>query len=79
MTVKYAPHPGPVTSKTDGDRHFIDGRASRVDAFLEEVIAVSKKHGLSISHEDRHGAFEIEKFSESNASWLRAALDATAA
>ena len=24
MTAKYALHPGPVTSKNDGDRHFID-------------------------------------------------------
>ncbi|QOR55751.1 MAG: hypothetical protein YHS30scaffold667_47 [Phage 65_10] len=26
MTVKYLLHPGTVTSKTDGDRHFIDYR-----------------------------------------------------
>jgi hypothetical protein len=26
MTAKYALHPGPVTSKSDGDRHFIDAR-----------------------------------------------------
>lgn len=49
----------------------------KIDAFIEEVIAVSKKHGFSISHEDGHGAFEIEKFSESNTSWLRHAHDAT--
>lgn len=24
MQVKYALHPGPITSKADGDRHFID-------------------------------------------------------
>ena len=24
MTVKYALHPGPVTSRTDGDKHFVD-------------------------------------------------------
>lgn len=51
--------------------------SKKIDAFIEEVIAVSKKHGLSISHEDGHGAFEIEKFSEANASWLRHAHDAT--
>lgn len=49
----------------------------KIDAFIEEVIEVSKKHGFSISHEDGHGAFVIEKFSESNASWLRHAADAT--
>jgi hypothetical protein len=31
---KYALHPGPVTSKTDGDRHFIDARTL---AFLYRV------------------------------------------
>lgn len=49
----------------------------KIDAFIDEVIAVSKKHGLSIGHEDVHGAFEIEEFSESNALWLRHAVDAT--
>lgn len=42
-----------------------------VDDFIEEVISVCKKHRMSISHEDEHGAFEIEPFSESDADWLR--------
>lgn len=49
----------------------------KIDTFIEEVIAVSKKHGFSISHEDVHGSFEIEEYSESNISWLREASDAT--
>ena len=34
MTAKYALHPGPVTSKRDGDRHFIDAHQL---AFLYRV------------------------------------------
>jgi sugar phosphate isomerase/epimerase len=32
-----------------------------VDAFLEEVIEVCKKHGMCIGHEDGHGAFLVER------------------
>ena len=49
----------------------------KTKAFIEEVIKIYKKYGLSISHEDSHGAFFIEKYNESelnnNAEWLRAA------
>lgn len=45
----------------------------KVDEFIEEVIEVCKKHKLSISHEDQHGAFEITTYDEHNSSWLRAA------
>lgn len=48
-----------------------------VDAFIEDVLAVCAKHGYSISHEDGHGAFEIEKFSEDFSEWLRNAHDKT--
>lgn len=46
-----------------------------VDAFLADVIAVCKKHGMSISHEDHHGGFVIERFDESTAEWLLQASD----
>lgn len=49
----------------------------RVDEFIEEVLVLCKKRGFSIGHEDGHGAFEIETFSEYNAEWLRSAADAT--
>jgi hypothetical protein len=42
-----------------------------VDAFLEEVIAVCKKHGFSIAHEDGHGSFLIQAEDDSNFGWLR--------
>ena len=40
-------------------------------AFLDDIIEVCKKHGLSISHEDCHGAFCIEEYCEENIEWLR--------
>lgn len=50
---------------------------SEIDAYLTEVIEVSRRHGFSIAHEDGHGAFEIEEFDEGNASWLMEAHDNT--
>lgn len=49
----------------------------KIDKFLEEIIAVCRKWGFSISHEDGHGSFEIEDFLESNAEWLMSATDNT--
>jgi len=54
-----------------------DKENTNIDAFIEEIIEISKKHGLSISHEDTYGAFTVEKYSEDNAEWLRGAHDAT--
>lgn len=51
--------------------------APEVDAFIEELVAVCRRHGYSIAHEDGHGAFVVEPYSESNAEWLREALLAT--
>jgi hypothetical protein len=48
-----------------------------VDAFLAEVIEVCRKHGMSISHEDGWGAFQVRNFSESDADWLKEATDKT--
>jgi len=53
----------------------MDIENARIDKFLEEVIEVSKRHGLSLSHEDRHGAFVVEKYSHDNADWLLGAFD----
>jgi len=49
----------------------------KIDAFLTEVIAVSQKHNLSIGHEDTHGEFIVQKFSQNNADWLMDATDET--
>lgn len=49
-----------------------------IDAFLAEIAAVCKKHSLSISHEDGHGAFEVREYNEYDTEWLMGAHDATA-
>lgn len=48
-----------------------------IDVFLEEVIAVCRKHGFSLSHEDGHGGFKVERPSDRNFDWLREAADST--
>lgn len=44
-----------------------------VDNFIEELIKLYKKHRLSISHEDNHGAFIISSYSKENEDWIREA------
>lgn len=39
--------------------------------FIDEIIKVMKKHNLSISHEDSHGGFIIDKY---NIRWLKNAM-----
>lgn len=46
-------------------------------AFLAEIVEVSRKHGLAVSHEDQHGSFLVETFSEDLIDWLNGANDAT--
>ena len=46
-------------------------RTEAEKAFLDEIEAVCRKHGLSIGHEDCHGAFEIGPFDEDDIKWLR--------
>lgn len=41
--------------------------------FFDEINKVCLKHNLSISHEDGHGSFEIEKYDENNIKWLESA------
>ena len=48
-------------------------KQEKMDAFLDEIEAVCRKHNLSISHEDHHGSFIIEEFSEHCMEWLNAA------
>lgn len=45
-----------------------------VDAFLREIVRVCKEHGFSLSHEDTHGAFVVEKYEEDNIQWLMDAM-----
>lgn len=43
---------------------------SRLKAFYNELIALYKKYNLSISTEDRHGAFIVEEYKEDNSVWI---------
>ena len=43
----------------------------KVKSFYSEIEQVCMKYNFSISHEDGHGAFELEEFSHSNMEWLR--------
>jgi hypothetical protein len=49
----------------------------KIDAFLREIVDISRKHGMSIGHEDGHGAFTVEPFSDHHAEWLLDAHDDT--
>ena len=46
-------------------------------AYLDDLIQIGRKHGLSLSHEDGHGAFVIEKLDAFNEAWLKNAQDGT--
>ena len=46
-------------------------RDFKVEKFLKDVVETCKKHGYSISHEDGHGSFEIEEYSNENIDWLK--------
>lgn len=54
-----------------------NAKNEKIDAFLNDVIEVCKRHGFSIGHEDNHGGFIVEKFSNGNADWLMCASDDT--
>lgn len=58
-------------------KHGFNVSDKRIDAFLSDIFDVCRKHHLSISHEDGHGAFEIDDFIESNLKWLENANDNT--
>lgn len=44
-----------------------------VDAYIEELIAVSEKHGMSLAHEDTQGSFVVQDVDVLNFQWLRLA------
>jgi FAD/FMN-containing dehydrogenase len=46
-------------------------QSKEIEAFFKEIEETCKKHGYSISHEDGHGSFEIEKYSDDNIDWLK--------
>ena len=42
-----------------------------VREFLREVELLCKNHGLSISHEDKEGGFEITNINDNYLAWLK--------
>lgn len=53
-------------------------RKKKLGTFKHELIALYRKHGVSIGHEDNHGAFIIRDFCESDVRWIENATnDAT--
>jgi len=55
------------------DSEYID--IPEINIFIKDIVEVCKKHKLSISHEDGHGAFMIEEYNEYNIHWLEDAHD----
>jgi hypothetical protein len=53
------------TSKSE----FIETPKDMIE-FLKELETLCRRYDLSISHEDGHGAFEFEEYSEGNMKWL---------
>lgn len=41
-----------------------------IKCFYRELIALYKKYGISISHEDSQGGFIIENYNEHNVDWI---------
>jgi hypothetical protein len=41
--------------------------------FYNDLINLYKKYGVSISHEDGHGGFILEKYNEFNVDWIKEA------
>ena len=66
-TARYVENSGGI-----GERKVV----SAIDAFLVDIDAVCRKHGLSISHEDSQGGFKIQEYAESLRDWLNDATDA---
>lgn len=46
---------------------------SNIKEFMDEIEAVCRKHGFSISHEDSGGGFLLAKFNRALVKWLRCA------
>ena len=45
----------------------------RAQAFFAAYEALCREHGISLSHEDGHGAFILHDFDEENIGWVQTA------
>ena len=48
-------------------------RERQIDSFFVELEKLYKKYNISLSHEDHHGAFELENYDEENLKWVKCA------
>jgi hypothetical protein len=62
-------------SRPTTTRHRGDERSGAVKSFLSEVEQLSRKHNLSLAHEDQHGAFEVYTYDDNYARWLADAAE----
>lgn len=52
-------------------------QSKKVREFIDKIIELCKTYNVSLAHEDKHGAFIIEKYFEENIEWLKNAFDQT--
>ncbi len=45
-----------------------------IDAFLSDLVAVYRRHGFALEHEDGQGAFVVRKISDEAVAWLMDAM-----
>ena len=43
--------------------------------FIEDILEVCRKHNLTLSHEDAHGAFVVEELDGMHIKWIRYAIE----
>lgn len=58
----------------DGINYTWIERPKEIINFFNEIEEVCKKYNISISHEDGHGNFELERYSEGLMDWLKSAV-----
>ena len=51
-------------------RDFID-TPDKMSSFFDDIEELCEKYNFSIAHEDYHGSFIIEEYSQYNMNWLR--------
>lgn len=43
----------------------------RADAFLKDLLFLYETHKVSLGHEDGHGSFILEEYSQPNVNWIK--------
>jgi hypothetical protein len=61
-----------IKSWDSKEKKFIE-TPKKIKEFFNDIDILCKKHNLSISHEDGHGAFIIKNYDVNNIEWLKSA------